>query len=85
MVRKLLVDGKIVLTPNEARTAIAGRVLFKSLGDHVLEKAGLRRKMGSRPRLGGRKPTSQATVVAGARFSYFLPGIGCLWLLSLAP
>jgi site-specific DNA recombinase len=67
MVRKLLVDGKIVLTPNEARTAIAGRVLFKSLGDHVLELAGLRRKVGSRPR-SGRKPTSQATLVAGAGF-----------------
>jgi hypothetical protein len=67
-VRKLLVDGKIVLVPNDARTAIAGRVLFKSLGDHVLELAGLRRKMGSRPRIGGRKPTSQATVVAGAKF-----------------
>jgi hypothetical protein len=74
MVRRLLVDGKIVLTPNEAHTAIAGRVHFRSLGDHVLELAGLRRKMGSRPR-SGRKPTSQATLVAGAGFRFWSTGV----------
>jgi len=58
-VRRLLVDGKIVLTPNEARTVISGRVNFKSLGDHVLELAGLRRKVGSKPRGARSKGTSQ--------------------------
>jgi len=57
---------KIVLTPNVARTAIAGRVLLKSLCGHVLELAGLRRKVGTRPRRAGSKPTSQATLAAGA-------------------
>ena len=71
MVRKLLVDGKIVLTPNEARTAIAGRVHFKSLGDHVLELAGLRRKVGTRPPKKAGEPTRHGTVVAGGRFELY--------------
>ena len=57
-VRKLLVDGTIVLGPSEDGTAVCGTVHFKDWGEYVLEIAGWTRQR--------REP--KAPVVAGAGF-----------------
>ena len=44
-VRRLLVGGKIVLSPDPAHTALTGVVRFVDLGHHLLELAGMRRKI----------------------------------------
>ena len=41
--RRLLVDGRITLIPNEDRTGVVGPVHLLELGDHVLQLAGLQR------------------------------------------
>ena len=64
-VRRLLVGGTIVLKPNAAHTSLEGAVRFVDLGDHVLGLAGVRR------RVKHLAPTSQVTVVAGARYAMF--------------
>ena len=46
--RRLLADGCIRLAPNAAGTAVTGPVHLKGLGEHVLELAGLPRRLGAR-------------------------------------
>jgi hypothetical protein len=61
VLRSLLVEGRIVMTPDSAHTALTGEVRFVDLGDHVLEQAGTRRRL-------RHLPTEHVTVVAGAGF-----------------
>lgn len=51
--RCLLVDGRITVTPNETHTAVTGPVHFKSLGDHMLELAGVARQVRTPRKLSG--------------------------------
>lgn len=67
LLRGWLIDGKIVLTPNAEHTAVVGRLEFAGLENQFLNAAGLRRKVGTRPRKPRNEPTSHVTVVAGAR------------------
>lgn len=64
-VRRLLADGSIVLAPNAAHTSLVGAVRFVDLGDHILGLAGAKRRVKHLD--APQTPTSQATVVAGAR------------------
>jgi site-specific DNA recombinase len=49
-VKRLLVEPAIVLTPSEDGTEMEGHAAFKSLGDLALELAGVRRRLGTKPR-----------------------------------
>jgi hypothetical protein len=53
--RRLLADGRIILSPNSQRGVVKGRVQLKELGDHVLQLAGWQRntRLGNE-RLSGR-------------------------------
>ena len=67
-VRKLLVDGQIVLKPNAKHTAVVGEVSFLALGTHLLEIAGIRR---AAPGARGQKTLvkqPQDSMVAGVGF-----------------
>jgi DNA invertase Pin-like site-specific DNA recombinase len=68
LVRGWLVDGKIVLTPDAGHTEVAGPLELAGLEHRWLQMAGLRRKVGARPRKPRDEPTSHVTVVAGAGF-----------------
>ncbi|HEV2269993.1 MAG TPA: hypothetical protein VGR92_11075 [Steroidobacteraceae bacterium] len=46
--RRLLADGCIRLGPNAGATAVTGPVHLRQLGDHVLELAGMARRLGAR-------------------------------------
>jgi Recombinase zinc beta ribbon domain len=65
-VRKLLVDGCIVVTPDAEHAALTGTVRFKELGEHVLETAGIRRKIEHLEQKEGVEVTQKVSLVAGA-------------------
>lgn len=58
LLRGWLMGGTIVLTPNPEHTAIGGRLEFAGLENQLLQMAGLRRKVGTRPRKPRDEPTS---------------------------
>ena len=57
--RKLLVNGCIVVSPDADHAALMGMVRFKELGEHVLETAGIRRKIEHLEQKGGDETTTQ--------------------------
>jgi site-specific DNA recombinase len=65
--RRLLRDGRITLSPNATHTGVTGPVDLKSLGEHVLELAGLQRRVQLAARKlsgsGGLLPTNSTAVV----------------------
>jgi site-specific DNA recombinase len=69
-VRRLLVDGVIVLKPNAQHTALEGSLRFVDLGEHILGLAGVKRHV--KHLAATQTHTSHVTVVAGARYVTFL-------------
>lgn len=53
--RRLLADGCIRLAPNATGTAVTGPVHLRQLGEHVLEMAGMARRLGAKGGLGAEK------------------------------
>ncbi len=58
--KKLIVGEQIVLTPDANHSSVSGEVQFVSLGEHLLQLAGMRRSVG--------KAYPQDLLVAGAGF-----------------
>jgi hypothetical protein len=63
--RRRLVDGRITLAPSPERTAVAGPVQLKELGEHTLELAGWQRRC--KPSDSGGPASS---FIAAARFAF---------------